>query len=522
MKAHVSTPCDTPSSFIAAHPGDVIGELHGLDRLRLQGSLCPLYRPEIMDTYLHKAGVLYKDYKAHVEGITGRMRKDLEWAAFQRQRQVLWLPSSRESKEERARQIAAEEGISSGVICVFSCLETARAMEACPNRATRKLEFQLREKRARHFYVYLFHTLLGFLHVRFQLWFPFLVQICLNGREWLSRQMTAAGLGFTRERNTFTQVEDVARAQQLFTEQLNTDWPALGNELVAQLNPVAAEVRAVLGLKYYWTAPETEYATDLMFRDRRTLEKLYPKLVHHGITSFGCTQVLRFLGQSPHGYKGDAKSTCRRRPEGVCLKHWSKGNSIKMYDKGSVLRVETTINQPEDFHILRRLTPEAELKRYPLRRSTADLHERARLSRSATLRYLEAFSGLEDKQTLGALLERICRRVKWKGQWHRALNPCAAPDSRLLAAINDAKYTIAGLTNADLRSALGEPERTAEERRRSVGRITRRIRLLRAHHLIRKVANSHRYHVTPQGRRLITALLAAQRADIDQLTRLAA
>ena len=43
--------------------------------------------------------------------------------------------------------------------------------------------------------------------------------------------------------------------------------------------------------------------------------------------------------------------------EGVCVKHYLEENSLKMYDKqGSVLRVETTINQPRRFKVYRRVT----------------------------------------------------------------------------------------------------------------------------------------------------------------------
>lgn len=524
METTSFTTCDTPNLFVAHHQRDVIGELHGFDRLRLQGTLPPLYRTEILQTHLGKEHVLYKDFRAYTEGFTRRMEAQIEGAALQRQRQVVYLPSSRLSKEERARQIAAEEGITSGVICVFRCPELGRTYQACPNRATRKLELRLRPRRSNHLYVYLLHQVLGFMHLRFQTWFPFLVQICCNGREWLAQQMTRAGLGFRRERNSFSYLEDVGAAQALMNAQLETDWPALCNGLVEEFNPVAAEVRAPLGLQYYWTTPETEYATDVMFRSRQALEGCYPRLVHHGITSFGAGKVLRFLGQRLNGFEGELKSVRTPRVEGVCLKHWVKSNSIKMYDKGSVLRVETTINQAHDLRVLRQPEghPEAQPEWRPMRRSTADLHRRAQLSRGATLRYFEALSAVAGGRALCDQATRLCRRVRYHGSWQRALNPFAEEDARLLAAINDLKFTVTGLTNAQLRQALGEESPNATLRRRQASRTTRRLRLLRAHGLLRKVAKTHRYHVTAPGRALITALLAARQANLEKLTKLAA
>jgi len=73
---------------------------------------------------------------------------------------------------------------------------------------------------------------------------------------------------------------------------------------------------------------------------------------------------------------------------------------------------------------------------------------------------------------------------------------------------------------ATLRIYPGEHQ--AIERRRQSAAITRKLTLLRAHGLIRKVSGSHRYVLSQNGRRIITALLAARHADIDQLTRMAA
>lgn len=53
-------------------------------------------------------------------------------------------------------------------------------------------------------------------------------------------------------------------------------------------------------------------------------------------------------------YKGEVENSLTHRPEGVRLKRYAAGNSIKVYDKhGQVLRVETTLNHPEAFRVYR-------------------------------------------------------------------------------------------------------------------------------------------------------------------------
>ena len=76
-------------------------------------------------------------------------------------------------------------------------------------------------------YHYCIHPIFGFMSVRLQSWFPFTVHLYLNGREWLARQMDRAGIGYRRQDNCFTWVEKVAKAQDLFQEQLKTNWVQL-------------------------------------------------------------------------------------------------------------------------------------------------------------------------------------------------------------------------------------------------------------------------------------------------------
>ena len=92
----------------------------------------------------------------------------------------------------------------------------------------------------------------------------------------------------------------------------------------------------------------------------------------------------------------------------------------------------------------------------------------------------------------------------------------------MLAAISRGEYTLNGLRNRDLRRQLWPKVGTDQEERRRAGVVTRQLRLLRAHGLRRKVSGTHRYVVSAGGRKIITALLAARQADVEQLTALAA
>jgi len=117
-------------------------------------------------------------------------------------------------------------------------------------------------------------------------------QIHLN---WLAQQMTRLGLRHQQQDNCFTWIEDVEKARRLLDQQLNTRWAVELEGLVLENHPTYEAICRPIALSYYWTACESEYATDVMFARQQRLAQLYPRLVHHGIKSFGRRDVLRFL-----------------------------------------------------------------------------------------------------------------------------------------------------------------------------------------------------------------------------------
>jgi hypothetical protein len=384
ITTHSRAKNEVGGAFVQRHQADVIGVLHGWDRLRLQGTLRSLYYQPVMEEYLWQSAVLWKDFKRFATDLTGRVRQAAEKLAGRHQRPMIYLPSSRTRKEEVARQIQQRDKVGKGLIAVLSCVEPCCTWFLRGNRVTRKLEIKLQWGKCMHLYFYWMHEELGFLHLRLQSWFPFLIQVCLNGREWLGRQMDRARMSYRREHNCYPWVRDIGRAQALMDQQHQSEWCKLLDPLVRRCHPLSAEINAPIEQEYYWTAAETEYATDVMFRDREALKRIYPSLVHHAVMSFGAEQVLRFWGRPGRVGVSDEVMTDRRRgSDGVRVKHWVNKNSLKFYDKGSVLRVEATINEPREFRSFRAAekNPRSPKQWRILRRSVADFYRRAQVGR---------------------------------------------------------------------------------------------------------------------------------------------
>ena len=166
--------------------------------------------------------------------------------------------------------------------------------------------------------------------------------------------------------------------------------------------------------------------------------------------------------------------------------------------------------------------PAGQLKWQRLRLGVADLWRRGQVSQAANNRYLEALASVTGSTPLYQEAQSVCCPVFVEGKRYRALNPWSPQDGELLEAISRGEFCLNGLRNRNLQDLLYRGSYSAEERQRQAAVLTRKLALLRAHALIRKISGTHRYILTPTGRRIVTALLAARRADVDQLTRMAA
>jgi hypothetical protein len=519
--------------FLSKHADAIAGVLSGFDRLVFRGSIRQLASARGMMAYLNVARVLLKNFGTHVEAVSRSVKEAIEAGVAKRGRPIIYLASSHERKEDAARAIAHRDGIDQGIICLFRTLEAGPSFEVHRDRATKSIELQARTRRCLFLYLYQVHPQVGFMHVRLQSWFPFNVQVWINGREWLARQMGQAGLGYRRAENCFVWLEDAQHAQQLMHSQLHVSWPAMLNRLLDEIFPIRAQVFGPFVAPYYWSVYQSEWATDVMFRNATALSNLYRRLLHHGITAFSSTDVMRFLGRRVtleghvHArFEGEVISTLSRRPEGVRIKHCAGPNSVKLYDKhGSVLRFETTINQPKDIKVFRAKEgdPTGRKSWLKLRRGVADLYRRAQVSQAANDRYAQALACVEDTNPLGDTLNRLSKPTTLNHRRVRGLRPWSDADLNLLRAVNRGEFTITGIRNRDLTRLLfpTRPHSLEEQRRRS-NSVSRQLRMLRAHGLIKRIPHSYRYLVTTNGRRVITNLLIATDATPDQLARLAA
>jgi hypothetical protein len=499
-------------AFLQRHRAQIVGVLSGCDRLLFRGTLRSISYLDGMERLLASHRIAYTQFSAFVQRVSDRLKQHAHQLAEKQRRPFIYLQSTALSKEDYARDIMERDGIREGLVCVLSCVEPCQTYALKKDGQKKHLLLVPAERKCLHLYFYFVDREFGLIHVRLQTWLPMSIQVCVNGREYLARRLDRAGIGYEKRDNCFVRIDDVPRAQQMMDELDRRHWARFLNAYARKVNPWVAPDNSLKLFGYYWTVRQSEYATDVMFRDARALAALYPGLVDHAIRHFHSPDVMRFLGRRTNiRFSGPAHSHLDRRAEGVRVKHWVEENSIKMYDKqGSVLRIETTINNPRRLKVRRTATRQGQRRKawLPMRKGVADFQRRAEICRAANGRYLEALGVVGEPSPTRHLLDPVSKRITRRGRAYRALRPIDPEEAKLFAVLTDGQFLLQGFRNHDLRVRLfpqipNEPDQS----RKASGQVSRRLQLLRAHGLIRKVTGTFYYRITKRGHHVMATAL---------------
>jgi hypothetical protein len=259
MKTYSTAPTPghgAPESFLTKFGQKITGVLSGFDRILFRGSLRLLFQPNSMEAYLATCGVLIKNFRPFAEKITQRVKALAYAAAEQQGRPVHYVNRAEISKEDLARSIAEQDGIKSGLIALMTAVEPCWSYSVRGDHQTKEIHLVMELRKCTHLYHYYMHPQFGLMHVRVQSWFPFSVTVCLNGREWLARQMDQAGIGYQQRDNCFLWVADPVRAQELLDQQLHTDWNTTLKGLLNEAHPLHAELARPFHQEYIGARPK--------------------------------------------------------------------------------------------------------------------------------------------------------------------------------------------------------------------------------------------------------------------------
>lgn len=470
----------------------IAGMLSCYDRVVITGTLPGVCYADGMTRYLHANGIRIFDYPQFALTLRDRVRERAASLAGEAGVTIEHIARSHIRKEDVVARVLEARGDHPGLVHIISAMEACDAYQPWHDKQTHKTFVRPDSGKCLHYYFYFLDARFGLIYLRVPTWAPFRLQFYCNGHNWLARELTAKGIGYTMADNAFVRIDDWQRAQEL-ADRLSPD------RLHRTLDRYAERccpVSDVFGQSYHWSLMQVEYATDLAFRSTATLEPLYEQLIRQSILSVKAEQVATFLGrQITPRLAQEIGSQFSTRNEGTCVKHRFGKSSIKMYDKsGIVLRIETTTNDVSFFKHHRKVEhregpPTRELA--PVKKSIYSLIDLREILLGCNHRYLAHLSALDDFSAGVRALGRLTRPRDVDGKTVKGINFFEPGDNALLHALRNPRANIAGVRRADLLPDLGMFSPT---------RLSRQLRRLLDIGVIKRVTGTYRYYLTKAGR----------------------
>jgi hypothetical protein len=411
--------------------------------------------------------------------------------------------------KEQLQLHPAVEGLV-GVLCV---------MEACPSfklgSGKDRPCFRRKKIPQRVLYYYFIDRELGFMHVRLQTWAPFTCQVYANGHNYVARQLKKKGVAFEQVDNAFVELSDPAAAQRIADRFAQLPWPKILERYARQVNPLLHD--ELKGMSHYWVADQAEYATDVKFTSKHALAGLFLRLLEFAMLTFSPKKIFSYLGRKWHErFDGEVQTRYKSvREPGACIKHFMKGNWLKMYDKlGLLLRVETVINQPGEFKVYRERQHRdgtTSMGWFPMCKGVGNLHHYQRHALASNQRYLNALAAVDDPTPQYDDLKRLTERQRKQGRSYAGFNPAREEETRLFAAVLAGDQIAQGFRNKDVRTALYDENPRDPNRHRHSAAVGRLLKRLHVRGLVMKVPRTRRWRVTDEGRRILSDTLKTYR-----------
>lgn len=491
---------------IIEHYSDKInGALSSFDRIIINGYILSLQNPRQFLFYLISNSVKLLDFHSFAKSQTDSLCLHIDSYANDCGVDITYLSSPKTNKDELARAAFDKDPSRTGLIAAFSSVELCRTMTVVSNHQTLKLETASRQTKCKHYYLYYNDVEFGWMFIKIQTWFPYNVQIYINGREYLSKLFDKNNINYEMYHNSFSFIDDFDKAQKIANDILNKKISSSFDGMIKKINVHLPVIEQTMGHSYYWCLDQCEFATDINFKKREDLSIIYKKLVETSYFAFNCHDIYSFFGRKVEyigRFKGEIISDLRNRKQGFRIKFKMNKNQIKMYDKGNNLRIEITINNPAEFKVLKNDDETGSRRWKPMGKSIANLYRYSEVSESITKRFIEALPTVDSDIVTLKEIKEISKAKEVNGRRYSGFNLLNESDLKLFKEISDGSYLISGFNNKLLRKKLYEDSGN----QKNINRMTRTLAKLRKHGIIKKAARKNNYYLTAKGRRITTSL----------------
>ena len=475
---------------------EITGILSCYDRVVVQGTVPGFCYALGMTHYLNYNNIRIFDYPRFAEPLREELRNNAERIAKENNLEIEFIRKKNLRKESRIQSILKERGNQPGLVHIFSAMEACPSYKPWHNKETHHTYLKPTQGKCLHYYFYFIDEELGLCYVRVPTWCPFRLQIYFNGHNLLAAVLKKQNIPYTLIDNAFVNIGSFTKAQKLCD--------ALKVELIhKKLDMFAKSFCPIIhkrGLNYHWSLMQTEYATDIVFKNQQSLQLIYDKLTRTAIHTVKPSNIATFLGKKLHGnYQDEMGNNFNTRIEGTRIKHSMGPVSIKMYDKfGFILRIETTVNDISFFKHYRKVEHRDgtnSMKLTSMKKRIYSLSPLRKLLLAANRRYLEFISALDDVGAGISKLNKISKPIIKNDRSYKGFNFFTEDDQKLFEAIANGEYNISGFQNKDLRQKL---------KNKNSAQTSRLLKRLNTHGLIKKIGRTYKYYLTKLGCQVIT------------------
>jgi hypothetical protein len=477
------------------HSQQIAGVLSCYDRVIVQGTLPVFCYAEGMTAYLTKRRMRIFDFVQFAQPLTEAIKSNAEQVAAANGLTIDYVRKKNFRKEDKVKAVLKERGTQPGLVWIFSALEPCTTYQPWHDKQSGRTYLRYDDGKCLHYYFYFIDKDLGLCYLRVPTWCPFRLQFYCNGHNWLARQLDRRKIRYTLLDNAFTAIENWAAAQALADS-----WDArFLHRKLDKFSTLYCPILKQIEEAYHWSLDEAEYATDLVFRRQADLQAIYGNLIRTAVHAVKPDDIATFLGKKLNGNCQDEMGNRYNvRIEGTRVRHNMGMASIKMYDKfGQILRIETTAKDISFFKHYRKVEQrngQSVMKFAPMKKTIYSLGALREALDASNRRYLEFLSAIDDPSNGIHKLNKITQTIHEQTRSYRGFNFFDADDEALFLALARGEFTISGVQNKALRARF--PHYNSAQ-------ISRILRRLRIHGLIKKASHCYKYYLTTLGKQTV-------------------
>ena len=500
-------------NIIEQNKDKINGILETFDRMIINGYLLNLCNYRHFLFYLIQNDIKLKDFNDFALQQTNELCSHIDNYIKENNVETIYLNSGKIDKSEIVMNEFNKNPNKIGLIAALSAVEICNTMTVKPNHETEKLEVTSKPTKCKHYYFYYNDEEFGLMYLKIQTWFPYNVQIYINGREYLSKLLDKNNIKYEMYNNSFSYIEDFNKAQELADGILNKKISDSFDGLIEKINIHLPKIKQIFSHSYYWCIDQCEFATDINFKSREDLDLFYKTLVETTYFAFSSEDIYSFFGRNinyiQNFKKGEIVSDLRHRYQGYRIKFKINNNQIKMYDKGNNLRIEVTINNPKDFKVLKTKENDdtgevIETKEWiPMGKSISNLYRYVEISKIITKRYIDALPDINIDEVPLKDIQKISSKKEVNNRIYSSFNILNEDTLNLFTEISKGEYLINGFNNKMIRKNLY----SNSEDQKIINKVTRTLSKLKAHGIIKKVPRKNKYYLTTSGRNIISSIL---------------